>query len=72
MTIKLVNMTDYSNIYAVYDENGKRIGSIQHTLAGRFAGIYFDNYSARHTKWDIRRAWKQYITEKNTAPNIEQ
>ena len=58
MTIKLTNQTHYANMYALYDDNGKVIGTKQVTLAGVNAGTYYASWS-HYTKRDIKRLFNQ-------------
>jgi mevalonate pyrophosphate decarboxylase len=58
MTVKLLNQTNYANIYGLIDENGKTIGTKEIILAGRNAGTYYDSWSA-HTKRQIKKMFKE-------------
>ena len=58
MTIKLTNQTHYANMYALYDDNGKVIGTKQVTLAGVNAGTHYASWS-HYTKRDIKKLFKQ-------------
>ena len=55
MTVERINMTDYANIYGIYDENGRPIGTIEERLAGRDVGTYAYTMSGKYTRRDIRR-----------------
>lgn len=60
MTVKRINMTDYANIYGVYD-NGVIVGTIEVKIAGREAGKSFTNaWKAGYTKRDIRKAYNAW------------
>ena len=57
MQIKLLNCTNYANIYGVI-ENGKTVGTIELKLAGREAGkVFAETWSSKYTRRDIRKAW---------------
>ena len=60
MTVERINMTDYANIYGVYDSTGKPIGTVEERLAGRDVGTYCYSLSAKYTKRDIRKAFTEY------------
>lgn len=38
MTVEKINSTNYANIYGLYDASGKVIGTMEVTIAGRWAG----------------------------------
>lgn len=38
MTVERINCTDYANIYGVYDNDGKPIGTVEVKIAGWEAG----------------------------------
>ena len=59
MKTELINTTDYANIYGIYNEDGKPIGTVEQRLAGRDVGTYFYSLSGRYTKRDIRRFFKE-------------
>lgn len=59
MTVKRINATHYANIYGVYDETGKMIGTVEERLAGRDTGTYCNSISAKYSKRDIRRFFKE-------------
>ena len=54
MEIKLLNQTDYANIYGIGDGE-KCIGTAEVRLAGRDVGIYFYTWDGRYTRKDIER-----------------
>lgn len=60
MKVELINRTNYANIYGVYDETGKPIGTAEIVLAGRNAGTYYYSLTGKHTKNDIRKIFNQY------------
>ena len=67
MTVELINMTDYANIYGIYDETGKPIGTIENRLAGRDVGTYAYSLSGKYTKRDIKGFWREARKNKTTV-----
>lgn len=61
MTKELINRTDYANIYGLYDNNGKPIGTMEMRLAGRDCGTYYYSLCGKYNKKDIRRMFKEAI-----------
>lgn len=59
MTKELINQTDYANIYGIYDETGKAIGTVEVRLAGRDVGTYCYSLTGKYNKRDIRRFFKE-------------
>ena len=62
MTKELINRTDYANIYGLYDESGKPIGTMEQRLAGRDVGTHYYSLSRKYNKRDIRRLFKEAKT----------
>lgn len=60
MEVKLVNQTNYANIYWVFDETGKVVGTVEQRLAGRDCRTYCKTWSGKYTSIDIRKIWNQY------------
>jgi hypothetical protein len=58
MTVKLLNQTNYANIYGLIDENGKTIGTKEVRLAGQDVNTYYDSWSA-YTKRQIKKFFKE-------------
>ena len=58
MIVKLLNQTNYANIYGLVDENGKTIGTKEVILAGRNAGTYYGSWSA-YTKKQIKKMFQE-------------
>ena len=48
--IELINMTQYANIYGVYDESGKPIGTVNVILSGRDCGTQVYTLSGKYTR----------------------
>ena len=59
MTVEMINMTDYANIYGIYDDSGKPVGTVEQRLAGRDVGTYAYTLSAKYTRRDIKRIFAQ-------------
>lgn len=59
MTVERINATDYANIYGVYEDSGKPIGTAEVRIAGRDVGIYFYTLSGKYTRKDIERIFIQ-------------
>lgn len=55
MKVELINRTNYANIYGVYDENGKLIGTVEVRLAGRDVGTYCYSLCGKYNKRDIKK-----------------
>ena len=64
MEVKLVNQTNYANIYWVFDETGRAVGIVEQRLAGRDCGLYIRSHSVKYKNSDIRKIWKQRWQEK--------
>lgn len=60
MKVERINMTDYANIYGVYDNDGKPIGTVEQRLAGRDVGTYCYSLTGKYTKRDIRKYFNEY------------
>ena len=58
MTIKLLNQTNYANIYGLIDENEKTIGTKEVVLAGRNVGTYYNSWS-HYTKRQIKKMFQE-------------
>lgn len=67
MKVELVNMTNYANIYGIYDETGKRIGTVENRLAGCDVGTYAYSFSGKYNKRDIKRFWREARKNKTTV-----
>ena len=55
MTVERINMTNYANIYGVYDDSGKPIGTVEVVLAGAGVGTYCYSLCGKYNKRDIRK-----------------
>ena len=59
MQLKLLNATDYANIYGII-ENGRTVGTIEHKIAGREAGKkFFNSWTGKYNKRDIRKFYRE-------------
>lgn len=56
---ELINQTHYANIFGLYDENGKPIGTMEVRLAGRDVGSYCYSLTGKYNKRDIRKMFTQ-------------
>ena len=54
MTVERINETQYANIYGIYDDSGKAIGTVEERLAGRDVGTYYYSLDGRYKKRDIK------------------
>ena len=59
MTVERINMTDYANIYGVYEDSGQPVGTVEVRLAGRDVGTYCYSLVGRYNKRDIRRFYNE-------------
>lgn len=59
MKTELINCTNYANIYGIYDESGKPIGTVEVVLAGRNVGTYCYSLCGKYNKRDIRKFYNQ-------------
>lgn len=64
--IELINMTQYANIYGVYDESGKPIGTVNVILSGRDCGTQVYTLSGKYTRRDIRKFFNEARKAKTT------
>lgn len=53
MYTELINATDYTNVYGLYDENERLIGTKEITLAGRNVGTRYSSWCSM-TRKEIR------------------
>ena len=60
MSVEKIGATNYANIYGIYDETGKAIGTAEIVLAGRYTGNYFYSLSGKHTRKQIERIFYKY------------
>lgn len=58
---ELINRTNYANIYGLYDQAGRPIGTKEVKLAGRECGTYYYSLTGRYNKRDIARLFKTAI-----------
>ena len=60
MVSELINQTNYANIYGLYDDNGKPIGTKEVKLAGWEAGkTFYYSLVCKYDKQDIRKMFKE-------------
>lgn len=59
MHVELINTTDYANIYCLYDEYNRPIGTKEVKLAGREAGVTFYYSLTSKTRKEIRRLFAE-------------
>ena len=59
MVKELINQTNYADIWGLYDESGKPIGTMEVRLAGRDWGTYCYSLVGKYNKRDIRRMFKE-------------
>ena len=55
---ELINMTNYANIYGLYDQNFKPIGTKEVVLSGRNCGTYYYSLWRKYNKRDIAKMFK--------------
>ena len=55
MKVERINQTDYANIYGVYEDSGKPVGTVEVRLAGREVGTFCYSLCGKYSKRDIRR-----------------
>ena len=58
MTIELINQTNYANIYCLYSDNGKPLGTKEVRLAGVDVGTYYYSLSSM-TRNTIKKLFKE-------------
>ena len=58
MKKELINATDYANIWGLYDNDGKPIGTMEIRLAGRDVGTYCYSLVGKYNKRQIRQFFK--------------
>ena len=61
MKVKLLNQTNYADIYGIIDDAEKVVGTIENRLAGRDCGTYAATWSGKYTKRDIRNFYNQAV-----------
>lgn len=54
MKVELINQTNYANIYGLYDNNGKAIGTKEVILAGKDVGIYYYSLTSK-TRTEVKK-----------------
>lgn len=57
MNVEMINQTNYANIYCLYDENGKPIGTKEVILAGKDVGIYYYSLTSK-TRKEVEKLFK--------------
>jgi hypothetical protein len=67
MRVELINMTQFANIYGVYDQTGKPIGQVNVILAGRDCGTQVYTLSGKYNRRDIRKFFNE-ARKKATTP----
>lgn len=67
MKVELINMTQFANIYGVYDQTGKPIGQVNVILAGRDCGTQVYTLSGKYNRRDIRKFFNE-ARKSATAP----
>lgn len=56
MITRYINGSDYANIYGVFDDSGKQIGTVEICIAGINAGKKrFTSWAGKYNGNDIRR-----------------
>lgn len=59
MKVEQINATDYANIYGIYEDNGKPVGTAEVKIAGWEAGkVYCYSLCGKYSKADIRKIFK--------------
>ncbi len=59
MTKELINQTNYANIWGLYDDSGKPVGTMEVQIAGRDCGTYCYSLVGKYSKRDIRKMFKE-------------
>lgn len=60
MTVERINCTDYANIYGVYDNDGKPIGTVEVKIAGYEAGkVFCYALTGKYNRRDIRKFYTE-------------
>ena len=60
MYIKLINCTNTANIYGLYNDENRIIGTCEMVLAGREAGKSFYASWSHHTNREIKKLFRKY------------
>lgn len=55
---ELINQTHNANIYGLYDQNMRPIGTKEVILSGRNCGVYHYSLTGKYNKRDIARMFK--------------
>lgn len=63
MTKEIINQTNYADIYGIYEDSGKAIGTVEVRLAGRDVGTHCYSLSGKYSKRDIRRFYNNLKEE---------
>lgn len=58
---ELVNATDYANLYGLYDASGAPVGMMEKRLGGCDMGTYYYSLTAKYSRSDIRRLFREAI-----------
>lgn len=57
MKIEMINQTNYANIYCLYDDNGKPIGTKEVVLAGKDVGEHYYSLTSK-SRADVKKLFK--------------
>jgi tRNA A37 methylthiotransferase MiaB len=61
MKTELINQTNYANIYCLYSDQGKPIGTKEVVIAGRNVGAYYYSLTSK-TRAEVKKLFKQAET----------
>lgn len=70
MTIELINQTDYANIYGLYTDAGKPIGTKEVRLAGRDCGTYYYSWGT-FSRAQVKAMFAQTENAARTAGTVQ-
>lgn len=57
--VDLINQTHYADIYGLFSETDKLIGTKEVVLAGRNCGAYYTSMVGKYSKRDIRKLFNE-------------
>lgn len=63
MKVELINATNYANIYGLYDDSGKVIGTKEVRLAGRDVGTYYYSWTYKYSRKEVKRLFRCAVSK---------
>jgi len=59
MIKELINQTNTANIYGLYEQAGRPVGTMEVVLCGPNVGTYYYSLSGKYTRAQIKKLFKE-------------